>query len=89
MAIHIKSFIVKQSLDRKLQRGRGGGASLPPLVLRLPQKHNRNRVKDTSYKFESHVCNKCYYISMMIYELKNIAILKKVKVKSVYHRFVL
>ena len=27
--------------------------------------------KDIGYKFEPYVCNKCYNISMMVYELKN------------------
>ena len=31
--------------------------------------------KDSSYKFEPYVCNKCHDISMMAYELKNSAIL--------------
>ena len=31
--------------------------------------------KDTGYKFEPYVCNKCHDISMMAYELENIAIL--------------
>ena len=31
--------------------------------------------KDIGYKFEPHVCNKCHDISMIAYELKNIAIL--------------
>ena len=31
--------------------------------------------KDIGYKFEPHVCNKCHAISMIAYELKNIAIL--------------
>ena len=30
--------------------------------------------KDIGYKFEQHVCNKCHDISMMVYELKNTAI---------------
>ena len=31
--------------------------------------------KDTGFKFEPHVCNKCHDILMTAYELKNIAIL--------------
>ena len=31
--------------------------------------------KDIGYRFEPYVCNKCHDISMMSYELKNIAIL--------------
>ena len=42
--------------------------------------------KDIDYKFEPHVCNKCYDISMMAYELKNIAI---VIVKGIDYRCVL
>ena len=34
--------------------------------------------KDVGFKFEPHVCNKCYDILMTAYELKNIAILKGV-----------
>ena len=30
--------------------------------------------KDIGYKFEPYVCNKCHGISVMAYELKNIAI---------------
>ena len=33
--------------------------------------------KDIGYKFEPYVCNKCHDISMMAYELKNVAILNK------------
>ena len=40
--------------------------------------------KDIDYKFEPHVCNKCYDISMMAYELKNIAI---VIVKGIDYRW--
>ena len=29
--------------------------------------------KDVGYKFQSYVCNGCHDISMMTYELKNIA----------------
>ena len=32
------------------------------------------RFKDIGYKHEPHVCNKCHDISMMAYELENIAI---------------
>ena len=31
--------------------------------------------KDVGFKFEAHVCNKCYNVLMTAYELKNIAIL--------------
>ena len=31
--------------------------------------------KDVGYRFEPYVCNKFYDISMMVYELENIAIL--------------
>ena len=31
--------------------------------------------KDIAYKFEPYVCNKCHDISMMTYELENIATL--------------
>ena len=31
--------------------------------------------KDLGFKFEPHVCNKCHYVLMTAYELKNIAIL--------------
>ena len=33
--------------------------------------------KDIGYKFEPYVCNKCHDISMMAYELENVAILNK------------
>ena len=39
--------------------------------------------KDIGYKFEPYVCNKCYDISMMAYELESIAILN---VKGVDYR---
>ena len=42
--------------------------------------------KDIGYKFEPHVCNGCHDISMMAYELENIAILD---VKDVDYRCVL
>ena len=42
--------------------------------------------KDIGYKFEQHVCNKYHDISIMGYELKNIAILN---VKIVDYRCVL
>ena len=42
--------------------------------------------KDTGYKCELYVCNKSHNISMMAYELKNIAILN---VKGVDYRYVL
>ena len=32
--------------------------------------------KDIGYKFQPYLCNGCYAMSMMAYELKNIAILK-------------
>ena len=41
---------------------------------------------DIGYKYEPHVCNKCHDISMMAYELENIAILN---VKGVEYRCVL
>ena len=31
--------------------------------------------KDVGFKFEPHVCNKCRYVLMTAYKLKNIAIL--------------
>ena len=31
--------------------------------------------KDVGFKFEPHVCNKCHDVLMIIYKLKNIAIL--------------
>ena len=31
--------------------------------------------KDIGYKFEPYVCDKCHDISLMAYELKNIALL--------------
>ena len=31
--------------------------------------------KDVGFKFELHVCNKCHDVLMIVYELKNIAIL--------------
>ena len=42
--------------------------------------------KDNDYKSESHVCNKCHDISMMGYELENIAILN---IKGADYRCVL
>ena len=42
--------------------------------------------KDIGYKFEPHVCNKCHDMSMMAYELENIAILN---VKGVDYRYIL
>ena len=39
--------------------------------------------KDIGYKFEPYVCNGCHDISMMAYDLENIAILN---VKGVYYR---
>ena len=39
--------------------------------------------KDIGYKFEPYVCNECHDISMMAYELENIAILN---VKGVDYR---
>ena len=42
--------------------------------------------KDIAYKFEPYVCNKCHDISMMAYELENIAILN---VKEVNYRYIL
>ena len=43
-------------------------------------------LKDIVYKFEPYVCNKCHGISMMAYELKNIAILN---IKGVDYRCVI
>ena len=31
--------------------------------------------KDIGYKFEPYVCNKCYDISIRVYDLENIAII--------------
>ena len=42
--------------------------------------------KDIAYKFEPYVCNKFHDISMMAYELENIAILN---VKNVDYKCVL
>ena len=42
--------------------------------------------KDIGYKYEPYVCNKCHGLSMVAYELKNIAILN---VKGVDYRCVL
>ena len=42
--------------------------------------------KDITYKFQPYVCNGCHDISMIAYELKNIAILN---VKGVDYRSVL
>ena len=42
--------------------------------------------KDIGYKFEPYVCNKGHDISMMAYELENIAILS---VKGIDYRYVL
>ena len=42
--------------------------------------------KDIGYKCELYVCNKCHDVSMMAYELENIAILN---VKGVYYKCVL
>ena len=42
--------------------------------------------KDVEFKFERHVCNKCYDVLMTAYELKNIAILN---VKGVDFRCIL
>ena len=33
--------------------------------------------KDTGYKFDPHVCNKCHDVLMSAYKLKNIAICKR------------
>ena len=55
--------------------------------------------KDIGYKFEIYVCNRCHGISMMAYELENIAILKMMayelekssilNVKCVNYRYVI
>ena len=42
--------------------------------------------KDVGYKFEPHVCNKCYNVLMTPYELKNIT---KLNVKGVDFRCIL
>ena len=42
--------------------------------------------KDVDYKFQPYVCNDCHAISMMAYELKNIAILNT---KGVDYRCIL
>ena len=42
--------------------------------------------KDVGYKFQSYVCNGCHAVSIMVYELKNIAILN---VKGVDYRCIL
>ena len=42
--------------------------------------------KDIGYNFGRHACNKCHDISMMVYELENIAI---VNVKHIDYRCVL
>ena len=42
--------------------------------------------KDNGYKFEPYVCNGCHDISMMAYELENIAVLN---VKGVDYRCVI
>ena len=42
--------------------------------------------KDIDYKFQRYVCNGCYAVSMMAYELKSIAILSA---KGVDYRCIL
>ena len=42
--------------------------------------------KDIGFKFEPHVCSKCHYVLMTVYELKSIAILN---VKSIDFRCIL
>ena len=42
--------------------------------------------KDTGYKFETYVCNKCHDISMIAYELEDIAMMN---VKGVDYRCIL
>ena len=42
--------------------------------------------KDVGYKFQPYVCNGCHAVSMMTYELKNIAILNA---KDVDYRCIL
>ena len=42
--------------------------------------------KDTGFKFEVHVCNKCHDLLTMAYSLKNIAILN---VKGATFRYIL
>ena len=42
--------------------------------------------KDVGFRFELHVCNKCFDVLMTAYELKNIAILN---VKGVDYRCIL
>ena len=42
--------------------------------------------KDTGSKFKPQVCNKCHYISMIAYKLKNITI---VNVKGIDYRWIL
>ena len=42
--------------------------------------------KDVGYKFQPYLCNGCHAVSMMAYELKNIAILN---VKGIDYRCIL
>ena len=42
--------------------------------------------KDIGYEYEPYVCNGCHDLSMMVYDLKNVAILN---VKGVDYRCVL
>ena len=42
--------------------------------------------KDIGYKFQTYLCNGCHVVSVMAYELKNIAILN---VKGVAYRCIL
>ena len=42
--------------------------------------------KDVGYKYQPYVCNGCHVVSMMAYELKNIAILNA---KGVDYRCIL
>ena len=42
--------------------------------------------KDMGYKFQPYFCNSCHAVSMMVYELKNIATLNA---KSVDYRCIL
>ena len=42
--------------------------------------------KDVGYKFQPYLCNSCHAISMMAFELKNIAILNA---KGVNYRYIL
>ena len=55
-------------------RFQGAEFFLPPSIREKPQMSIPNRIKDIGHKFQPYACNRCHYLSMMVYDLDDFII---------------